>query len=75
MTTTAEKLDSLRADRLTLSGEKDDYLAKYRPKARKLSDKIDVLAAELVAERTVAEMSDPERQAIGVELTRLGGDG
>ena len=72
MTTTAEKLDAARVKRKALSGAKDDYLAKYRPKARALTDQIDALAASLVAESAIAEMSDAEQQAVAAELAKMG---
>ncbi len=72
--TTEDKLETARANMKALSGKKDEYLSKYRPKARKLTDKIDALAAELVAERAVAELSDAEQQALGAQLEKLGGN-
>ncbi len=70
--TTQDKLETARAALAKLNGKKDKYLAAFKPKARALKEKVDVLAAELVAERVVADLSEAEQQAIGVALTKVG---
>jgi U3 small nucleolar ribonucleoprotein component len=69
---TEEKLADARAAAKASSNAKDKYLATYRPKQRKLRAKIDALAAELVAEKAVAEMSEAEQQAVAAQLTKVG---
>ena len=71
--TTEDKLGVARASLVKLNGDKDKYLATYKGKARALRDKFDGLAAELVAERVVGDMSDAEQQAVQAQLTKLGG--
>ena len=70
--TTEAKLDAARAEAMALQQEKDKYAAANKAKARKLRDKVDALAAELVAEVAVAGMSEAEQQAIAAELTKVG---
>lgn len=72
--TTEDKLETARVALAKLNSGKDKYLAKFKPKARALTDKVDGLAAELVAERAVAEMSAAEQQAVAAKLTKVGGD-
>lgn len=69
---TEAKLADARAEMRARSGEKDKYLATYRSKARKLTDLVDALAAELRAEQAVAEMSDAEQQAVAAQLAKVG---
>lgn len=66
------EVDELRQELKDFSNSKDEYLATYRAKARKLNDTVDAKAAELVAAEAVEQMSDAERQAIGVELAKMG---
>ncbi len=70
--TTQDKLETARAALAKLNGDKDKYLAAHKSKARAARDKVTAFAAELVAEQAVAEMSEAEQQAIGVQLTKVG---
>ncbi|MCH8038259.1 MAG: hypothetical protein IIC53_14225 [Proteobacteria bacterium] len=67
------ELAKLRRELRTLTAAKDKYLAGHKTKARTLTDTVDAKAAELAAAESVGQMSDAERQAIGVELAKSGG--
>ncbi len=68
------EVDALRQERKDLSVRKDAAAADFRGLALKLKDRFDTLVAEANAAATVEEMSDADRQAIGAELVKLGGD-
>ena len=68
------EVDALRQQRKDLSNSKDAFLADYREQAFELKDELDTLVAEANAAATVEGMSEADRQAIGAELVKLGGD-
>ena len=68
------EVDALRQRRKDLSNEKDAYIADYREQALELKGELDTLVAEANAAATVEGMSEADRQAIGAELVKLGGD-
>lgn len=68
------EVDVLRQERITLSNEKDAYLADFREQSAKLKTRLDTLVAEANAAATVEEMSEADRQAVGAELVKLGGN-
>lgn len=68
------EIDALRQERKDLSNKKDAYLAEYREVAAELKGALDTLVAEANAAAAVEAMSDADRQAIGAELVKLGGD-
>ncbi len=68
------EVDALRQKRRDLSNEKNAYMADWREQALELKDELDTLIAEANAAAAVEAMSEADRQAIGAELVKLGGD-
>ena len=68
------KVDALRQESKDLTNKKDAAAADYRAQAADLKNQLDTLVAETNAAATVEAMSKEDRQAIGAELVKLGGN-
>lgn len=67
-----EAVADLNSQIRKLATEKDKAVAKYRKDLLKLNADRDAVAAELVAARKVAGLSDAERAAVAAELAKVG---
>ena len=67
------EVDELRQELKDLSNAKDAYVADFREESLAKWAELDTLIAEAAAAGTVEEMSEADRQAILVELTKTGG--
>lgn len=63
-------LEKAEAAANKLQKEKDDFLAKHKPKAVKAKAALDKARAEAEATSLVADLTDEQRQAVAAEIAK-----